>query len=502
MQGIRKLYQNERLWLHGLVVFFVLGLDSGANQSCQAQVGDVSKTTAVVDAIIQHFNQDNFASIFELGTEKSKSQSKPEFLEGFLSKQIKPLGKITSRELIEDLGEMKYYRLDFVDGERKQSLRLNLGVDNTGHYYALGFRNMPAKQEPRDPNVESDNPCVSEIDLAVDAAARKYMAKPTRVGVSIGVVYDGKLHAFHYGETVAGNRSLPTSDSFFEIGSITKTFTGILLAQAVLDQKLKLDDDIRVYLDEKYPNLEFEGTAIQVRHLSTHTSGLPSITDNVDSSDDATDPWGGFSKEKLLDGLHRVALQSKPGTTNSYSNIGVGLLGIVLERVCGASFAELVEQYISKPAGMRETKIELSDSEVQRYVTGHTDKGKVTPHWNVRGAEAAGALRSTTNDMMRYLKWNIDEQDPAVRMSHETHWAGIPNNSGLGWFQLETGTGYLHLAHDGGTGGFRTSCNVYPKLGLGIIVMANNGDAPAGDLANEIYFRITKSRFSNQQDGK
>ena len=110
------------------------------------------------------------------------------------------------------------------------------------------------------------------IDDAVEAFRR---ANPRAATISIGVVQAGRTSTHHSGNAEMPGSDIPAADSIYPIASITKTFTGILLAQAVIDGKVTLEDDVRKYLPGSYPNLEFEGRFIQLAHLVNHVSGLP-----------------------------------------------------------------------------------------------------------------------------------------------------------------------------------------------------------------------------------
>lgn len=482
LQSFKETYLKMKIRNIGIILTVLCAFTSAA-----AQVANLKEAMELKDALVANFNRENFKAIHAMVADNSKADFPEAGFTNFLKNQFSQKGKITASELIEDFGEVKYFRLDF---EKKVSLQLSLGVKSATEFYSFGLSGIRPKREK--PPL-SNNPLKSPMDLIVDKAAQNYLRDLRTVGLSIGVVKDGKFYTYNYGETEKSNGQLPTEDSFYEIGSITKTFTGILLAQAVLDKKVKLDDDIRKYLDGSFLNLEFQGQPITIKDLSTHTSGIPSAPDSVDKSDSG-DPWANFSREQLLEELHRVKLERKPGEQAAYSNSAVGLLGNILEKVYGLSFEKLVEKFINKPAKMKETKIDLSEAETKRFVRGH-NKSKVVPPWNLPGVKGAGALRSTTNEMLKYAQWNILAKSKAPQMAQRLQWQSPATTfrMGLGWILSTTPSGFQKVSHGGGTGGYRTYCTIYPQLKLGITVMSNNSDIDPNLVVDEIYMQIAKS---------
>ncbi|HEU4609625.1 MAG TPA: serine hydrolase domain-containing protein, partial [Chitinophagaceae bacterium] len=181
--------------------------------------------------------------------------------------------------------------------------------------------------------VLSDNPLRTRLDSLVDQRVQRYFRDGKSVGLSIGIVEKGATHFYNYGETQAGNKQLPDKHTIFEIGSTTKSFTGILLGQAILDKKIQLDRDIRDYLKEPYPNLSFRGTPIRIRDLANHTSGITRIFPNMwqRAAYDSLNPLQDYNRELLYEGLHQMKMDTLPGKIYSYSNMAVALLGTILE---------------------------------------------------------------------------------------------------------------------------------------------------------------------------
>lgn len=275
----------------------------------------------------------------------------------------------------------------------------------------------------------TDNPGKSGLDKAVDAAAQDFFSDPCHVGVSIAIS-DGGKHAFYnYGTTSKSRPRLPTKRSLYEIGSITKSFTGALAAKAVLDGRMSLDQDFRAHFRAAYPNLEKNGKPITLRTLAGHSSGLPmDIPDNGDLFQDNPDfetlPYlllereKDYDRKRYLEELHAVGLMTEPGSKVSYSNIGIKLIGFGLENAYGLAFERLLRSEILQPLGMADTALVLTRSQRQRLVQGYTSGGKPAPNI-LPNVGAAGGLISSTEDMIKFADWQLDESDPVVALAHQ-----------------------------------------------------------------------------------
>ncbi len=191
-------------------------------------------------------------------------------------------------------------------------------------------------------STRTDNRLINKIDTIIQNVASTFMKDTLRVGLSIGIIKDDKTYTFNYGSTEKGKDLLPTSNTIYEIGSISKTFTGTLLAKAIADKKVKLDDDIRKYLTGNYPNLEYNGQPIKLVHLVNHTSGLPPFLPNkpeVFQHPQNSIPFlitaiqKNYTKEKFLNDLRNIKIDTVPGFNYKYSNVAAQLLSFILEKV-------------------------------------------------------------------------------------------------------------------------------------------------------------------------
>jgi serine-type D-Ala-D-Ala carboxypeptidase/endopeptidase len=315
------------------------------------------------------------------------------------------------------------------------------------------------------------------IGAAVDSATKLFMGNQPTVGLSIGVFKDGKTYTYNYGSTERGIQHPPTPHTLYTIASITKTFTGLLLAKAAVENKVRLDDDVRKYLDGAYPNLEYQGQPVRLWQLINHTSGLPANfpeTTEIGTGDAAL--VESYTREDFLRDLHGVKLTRIPGEKFSYSNAAAQLLGLVLERVYGKSYEELVRVKITDPLKMKDTKVALTADERVRLPKAYSADGAFFPALSTR-LPAAASLKSTTADLLKYIAWHIAERDPAVILTHQsagnTVWS--PDNHytvGLNW-QILRSPDQRSLFTNGNVPGFHSECVMFPELHLGIIVLSN-----------------------------
>jgi len=320
----------------------------------------------------------------------------------------------------------------------------------------------------------------SEIDSLVNKYARPLMNDTSMVGLSLGIYYKDENFFFNYGNTVKGGQTPPTKNTVYEIGSITKTFTGIILSHAVTENKIDLNDDIRTYLNEEFDNLNYDGMPIKIINLANHSSGLPEdiIPTEFNSLKNPTmfDIINIFENDKgsmFLRDLHNVKIDFEPGHMIRYSNTGMIILGIILENIYNTSYAELIYKYFRHPYGMNNTETVYYKSDTDNYTKGYDKKGQVMPHITFQIAGAAGGLKSTTHDMIIYIRENIKVNVKAIQLSQESTIDKNGQEIGLGW-QIRTDLeNNKILWHDGGEPGFSSYIAILPDKNIGIICLMN-----------------------------
>jgi len=326
------------------------------------------------------------------------------------------------------------------------------------------------------------NPLVTAQDKIVDSVAMGYMRRLPPVGLSIGILKGGKTSFYGYGETVKGNGKVPDAGTLFEIGSITKTFTATLLALAVGEGKMKLDDPVNRYLPDSIPPLQYEGKTATIRTLSNHTSGLPRMPENFQQTiTNGKDPFGNYTTRDLYHWLHELKLSRAPGSKFEYSNAAVGLLGTILQKEYGKNYEELLFSFIAGPLKMNDTRVNIRKADSARFAAGYDEKGVYNGPWNLTAAFAgAGAIRSTAQDMLKYAAAEMGEPGvpgplaKAMQLTQIQTYDGTGSRIGLGWIFIGRGDNEI-LFHNGGTGGFRSYLGIDVKRKIAVVVLSNCG---------------------------
>jgi CubicO group peptidase (beta-lactamase class C family) len=311
-------------------------------------------------------------------------------------------------------------------------------------------------------------------------------------GIVVGLVDASGRRVVSYGVRDEGDNRPLDGRSMFEIGSMTKVFTSLLLADMAEHREVKLDDPVARYLPSGAKVPERGGKQITLIDLATHTSGLPRLATNM-APRDLTDPYADYTAEQLLQFLASYQLPRDIGAKYEYSNLGGGLLGYALSRRAGTSYEALVKQRITGPLGMRSTSITLSPDQTVRLEKGHDASLHAVANWNFQDATAgAGALRSDADDILTFLEAEIGFGSRALAAPMEAQLrprrpTGIPNTDiALAWHITTTPKGPI-VWHNGGTGGYRTIMAFDPKARVGVVVLSD-ASTPAG--ADDIAFHI------------
>ena len=276
---------------------------------------------------------------------------------------------------------------------------------------------------------------------------------------------------------------VPPEQVLFEIGSISKVFTGILLADAVAAGKLGLDDTLAARLPVKFDHSSTG--AVTLKQLATHTSCLPRLPDNMMNAAGA-DPYASYDQKAMFEYLATAKLGGTPPCEAAYSNLGFGILGVVLETAYGKPWAALVQEKITGPLGMTDTVQELSPAQQARFAEPWNGDQRAQP-WTFQAIAGAGALRSSLADMSKFAdallagaKGPLGRVWPLLAGDY-AEMPSVGGKIGLALIHAKTGGEEAYL-HDGGTGGYRSTLLVRPVSGRAVIVLASNAAAEPSQL--------------------
>ncbi len=315
----------------------------------------------------------------------------------------------------------------------------------------------------------------AQLSSALTENIKQRISSGDNPSIAIGIVDANGMRYFNYGTSKKEGDPV-TEHTIYEIGSITKVFTAILLTQQVIDDKVALEDPIDKFLPASVKVTVKGEDKITLAHLSDHTSGLPRMPNNFTPAN-PNNPFADYTDQQLYDFLSSYTPSRNVGEAYEYSNLAQGLLGNILAKNVKLSYEELMKQRIAKPLEMGETVIVLDKEIKQRLAIGHRE-GDEVENWDINTLAGAGAIRSSTADMLKFLKANLDlDSSPlkdAMAMTHQKrHNKAGAEGVGLGWHIKQSDVGDI-LWHNGGTGGYRAFAGFNKETGTGVVVLTNS----------------------------
>lgn len=296
------------------------------------------------------------------------------------------------------------------------------------------------------------------------------------MGLAIGATAGNERVTVGVGRT-AQRGDAPDNGTIFQIGSVTKVLTCLLLADAVLRGEVALDQPLATLIPETATHPS--GRPITLEDLATHSSGLPRLPPGLarQALRNRQDPYASLTTTQLVAALARTPRRT-PGTAVRYSNFGAGMLGEALSRAGGSSYESLVISRIAQPLGMHDTVVHGSAEQHGRRAVGHSRRRRPVPDWQLPAMPAAGALRSTMTDLLALLDAHLrPERSPmasAIRLAIEPRIAaGRRLRVGLGWHVLARKDAADWWWHNGGTGGYFSIVAVDPFNKAAVAVLTN-----------------------------
>ena len=437
------------------------------NSICYAQQ---QKIDSVCRLVKKYFNEKNTDSMYALtGSDFRKELTADAFI-SVCNNNLFPLGEMKQTILESYDGGIAKYKAIF----NSVNLTLLLSLDKKDKIEVFLFKQYEDENKKKNYKVSSSNTLNTPLDREVDSAVQPYINLQATAGLSIGILRNGKTTFYGYGETARGNRQIPNDHTIFEIGSISKTFTAILLALAVDDGKAKLDDPVNKYLPDSIPPLEYEGVPVTLETMSNHSSGIPRMPSNFPMTDPGN-PYKDYDVNDLFSFYKNFKLTRKPGTKYEYSNLAVGTLGVILEKIDHEKYAALIKQYICKPLGMNETEEFLQKKDSSHFAKGYNEDGAYNSQWDFKALQSAGSIRSTAFDLIKYAEANLGDAPPnlwkAIQLTHNITFTEGHTKVGLGWHYIKPGNDEV-LFHNGETGGYHSNLAINTNKKFAVVILS------------------------------
>jgi len=347
----------------------------------------------------------------------------------------------------------------------------------------------------------------TSIYSTMDKNANSLFEKSKAYSVSIGIIKDGKIYSKHYGEIDKGKGNKANDNTFFEIASVTKVMTGYLLAQAVLDKKANVHDDIRKYLKGDYPNLQYNGKPVTIKDLISYKSAIPSVFPDdreiMKTFDDNTtfklvEINKNYSKNDFLRDLKTIKLDTLPGTKYLYSNPSLEIAGLMLENIYEEPVEKLLKKNLWSKLNMNHTKFTLDINE--KLGNGYNSNHVLMPHYVSQLWGSSGMrTKSTLGDLMKFLKFELDSQNKTVQESQRNITNSNEDWYGYFWDRIYVSEFGKYAFKHGGAYGNQVMFSVLPEQNLGIIVMVNISAPETGEILSNTTFDIANDLLIHKQ---
>ncbi|WP_025030818.1 D-alanyl-D-alanine-carboxypeptidase/endopeptidase AmpH [Nitratireductor aquibiodomus] len=341
------------------------------------------------------------------------------------------------------------------------------------------------------------------LSEAVDFSGQVLYLQTDVPGLVIGAVRNGETAVFGFGETAKGSGKTPDGDTLMRVGSVTKVFTGAVLASLVADGSVKFTDRLQDRLGWDVTVPVVDDKPIRLIDLATHTSGLPREVDREPGPEN--DPFSTLTKETYEKALAEGVQLFPAGTGGLYSNFGFDMLAAALGSAAGKPYDALLAERVLEPLGMNDTTFAPSENDRDRLMQGHNFDGSPLPDVpNTPVMSGASGLYSTANDMVKWLKWHLDRFSPemaemrfldqaayvqrdALDPTYGFDESGHMDAMGLGWIVMQPeGDRPLILQKAGGLQGMFVYHAFAPTRGVGVFVAINEFDFSASMLMAEV----------------
>ncbi len=339
----------------------------------------------------------------------------------------------------------------------------------------------------------TDTPDTHDLDARLATLVQTYLARRPHGAVVVGVVQQNRTAIFGYGKLPEG--AAPLADTEYEIGSLSKVFTALLLADMVARGDVATTDmlgDLRPRPSDTYDAETRSAPAVSVitlGQLATHTSGLPRLPAGLtDAELGSANPYAAYDLDRLWQDLDSAQLENAPGVAYGYSNFGAGVLGQVLAQHAGLPYDALITERILTPLGLSDTVLALTADQHTRLAPGFVlDADVSATNWDLNALAPAGGFKSTARDLTAFIAANLlvgqSERpiDRALVESHKILHKGFDQSLAYGWIVQDQLWGQRVYWHNGGTGGYTSYLAIDFDHDAGIVILSNYGDTLAGN---------------------
>jgi len=441
-----------------IVTILVVNLSFGQTEKAENKV--------ITEKFVDNYNNDDHDGIFSMFADVMKDalpiDKTTEFLKGLKSQA----GNISNHKFIKyENGTYASYKTTF---ERTVFI-LNISIDDNSKINGLFVK--PFLEEVNTENVINHltikNGLMSKEQSEIIFESTKKF--PNNTQISIAIINNGEVYYYGMNKENDTISTIENQKSVFEIGSISKVFTSTLLANFVIDGKVKLNGNINDYLKTPLKNR----IKISFTDLANHTSGLPRLPSNLDLAKvKPENPYIEYKEKEMKEYLTKYLELSNKGEYQ-YSNLGAGLLGYTLSTIENVTYETLLQNKIFSKYDMQNSTADITKIKGD-LVRGLNNEGKEVPNWEFSVLAGAGAIFSTVEDLSQFTISQFDYSHKELKLTRvKTFELNENMDIGLGWHILKSQSKNLWYWHNGGTGGYSSSMVIDEKSKNGIIILSN-----------------------------
>lgn len=445
------------------IVFFFISLLFASIISGQSEKPENKRVT---NAFITNYNNENYEGIFAMFSIEMQQALPLEKNNEFFKGLKMQAGKINNRLFLTYVkGSYASYKTTFENGV----FSLNISINDESKIN--GFFIQPYVEKGSSNTINSL--LVNESDITnkqTELIFEKTKSFPNNTQLSFAIIKNGTINFYGIKKKNDTILNINNSRTIFEIGSITKVFTATLLANAVLNKKVKLNDAINPYFDFPFYNQ----TKISFKQLANHTSGLSRLPSNLDVSLNPENPYKDYSKTALDAYLaDYLSISESTKNTYEYSNLGAGLLGYTLGKLEGLSFEELLIKDVFTKYKMVNSTTNFANAK-GTLIKGLDGEGKEVANWEFNILTGAGGMLSNVEDLSKFAFAQFDASHIDLTLTKQQTFQIEDNTAiGLGWHIKNQNTDKTWYFHSGATGGYTASFLLDCDAKNSIIILSN-----------------------------